>query len=183
VPDTSTVDIDRPESAVGQRRMRHRQWMSWFTALVLAAVIGSAVVDGLDLVDVWGVDDDTVSVTGADGTTLTVKHPTVVRPALAAPFEIVVERPGGFDGPIELSIDLAYLQLWDLNGLFPAPSAERSAGDAIVWEFDPPDGEVLRVVYEARIEPAVQLETQRATVSLLDPSDVLRVHISTRVRP
>ncbi|HYD08475.1 MAG TPA: hypothetical protein VEA78_00120, partial [Acidimicrobiales bacterium] len=73
--------------------MRHRRWASWLTAIVLGAVMASAVIDGVDLVDVWGVDDATVTTAGADGTTLTVRYPTVVRPAVAAPFEIVVERP------------------------------------------------------------------------------------------
>ena len=150
---------------------------------MLALVIGSAVVDGLGLFDVWGVDTDTASVSGADGTTLAVRYPTVVRPALAAPFEIVVERPGGFDDQIEIEVDNAYLQLWDLNGIFPSPAEERSGGDTVIWTFDPPDGEVFRVFYEARIEPAVQLEKVEATVSLLDPSEVLRVRFETRVRP
>ena len=157
--------------------------MSRVTSLLLAGVMLSAVVDGLDLVDIWGVDDDTVTTVGADGTRLEVRHPTVVRPALAAPFEIVVTRPGGFDDQIELEIDNAFLQLWDLNGIFPSPAEERSGGDTVIWTFDPPEGEVFTVFYEARIEPAVQLEELDSTVSLLDPSEVLRVRFETRVRP
>lgn len=163
--------------------MRHRRFMSWVTALLLGGVIFSAVIDGLDLVDIWGVDDDTVSTVGADGTRLEVRYPTVSRPALATPFEIVVSRPGGFDDQIELEIDNVFLQLWDLNGIFPSPADERSGGDTVIWTFDPPDGEVFTVFYEARIEPAAQLEKVEATVSLLDPSEVLRVRFETRVRP
>ena len=163
--------------------MRHRRFTSWVTALMLAAVIGSAVVDGFDLVDVWGVDDATVTSTGADGTVLTVRYPTVTRPALASPFEIVVERPGGFDDQLEIEVDNRFLQLWDLNGIFPSPAEERSGGDTTIWVFDPPDGERFTVFYEARIEPAMQSERVRATVSLLDPSETLRVRFETRVRP
>jgi len=181
--DTSTTRIEGPDTEVGRRRMRHRKYMSWLTGVLLAAVIASAVVDGVDLVDIWGVDDATVTAEGADGTTLAVRHTTVVRPALAAPFEIVVTRPGGFDDDVEIEVDLDYLELWDLNGIFPSPAEERSGGDTVIWTFDAPDGEVLRVVYEARIEPAVQLEKQTATVSLLDPSETLRVEIETKVRP
>ena len=157
--------------------------MSWVTSLLLAGVIFSAVIDGLDLADIWGVDDSTVATTGADGTTLEVRYPTVVRPALAAPFEIVVTRPGGFDDQIEIEIDNEFLQLWDLNGIFPSPAEERSGGETVIWTFDAPDGEVFTVFYEARIEPAVQLEKVTATVSLLDPSEVLRVQFKTKVRP
>lgn len=181
--DTSTIRVTHPDSDAGRRRLRHRRLTSWVTAALLGLVIGTAVADGLDLVDVWGVDDKTVVVEGADGTTLTVRYPNVVRPALAAPFEVVVEKPGGFDGPIEIEIDNAFLQLWDLNGIFPSPSADRSGGDTIIWTFDPPDGEVFTVFYEARVEPAVQLEWQPATVSLLDPNETLRVQFETVVRP
>lgn len=146
-------------------------------------VVLSAVVDGLDVVDIWGVDDSTVVAEGADGTRLEVRYPTVSRPALATPFEIVVTKPGGFDDDIELEIDNAFLKLWDLNGIFPSPAEERSGGHTTIWTFDPPDGETFTVFYEARIEPAVQLEKLRSRVSLLDPSDTLRVHFETRVRP
>ncbi|HYD09435.1 MAG TPA: hypothetical protein VEA78_04980, partial [Acidimicrobiales bacterium] len=84
---------------------------------------------------------------------------------------------------IEIEVDNDYLQLWDLNGIFPSPADERSGGDTVIWTFDPPDGEVFRVFYESRIEPAVQLERQPATVSFLDPPDPLRVRFETRVRP
>jgi hypothetical protein len=113
-----------------------------------------------------------------------VLYPTVSRPALAAPFEITVERDGGFDADIELAIDTAYIKLWDLNGIFPTPAEERSEGEQLVWTFDRPDGDVFTLVYEARIEPGVQLETRAGTVSLLDEGTrVLDVRFATEVRP
>ena len=181
--DTSTIRVDDPDSALGRSRARHRRAMGWVTSALLALVIGSALLDGVGVVDLWGVDDGRVTVTGADGTTLSVRYPSVVRPGLAAPMEITVERPGGFDGDVELSIDNDFLQLWDVNGVFPSPADERSAGDAVVWTFDPPDGEVLTVFYEARIEPGMQLIRREATVSLLDPNEVLRADFTTKVRP
>ena len=78
----------------------------------------------------------------------------MTRPALASLFENGRTRPGGLDGPITLAITGEYLKMWDENGLVPAPAAETTDGEWVLWEFDPPDGDELTVFYDARIEPA-----------------------------
>jgi hypothetical protein len=180
---TDTVAVVHPDTPDGRKRMRHRRFTSWLTGLLLFAVIGSAVLDGADVLDVWGVDTETVVDVADDGTELAVRHPSVTRPALASPFEIVVTRAGGFDQDVEIAVDVAYLELWDLNGVIPAPNAERSDDDRVIWTFDPPEGDVLRVLYEARIEPGVQAETRHGAVSLLDGGeDAATVRFETKVR-
>jgi hypothetical protein len=181
---TDTVAVVHPDTPDGRKRMRHRRFTTWLTALLLFGVIGSAVLDGFDVVDVWGVDTEMVTGTGPDDTELAVRYATVTRPALATPFEIVVTRPGGFDTDVELAVDLDYLKLWDLNGVIPAPNAERSDDGRVIWTFDPPEGDTLRVVYEARIEPGVQAETRAGVVSLLEGGrDAITVRFETKVRP
>jgi hypothetical protein len=181
---TDTVAVVHPDTDDGRKRMRHRRWMSWTTSLLLAVVMGSAVVDGLDVADVWGVDSAVVEAAGPESTFLRVRYPTVTRPALASPFEIVVERAGGFDNEIELAVDLDYIRMWDLNGMFPAPSSERSDDGRVIWTFDPPEGSTFRFVYEARIEPGVQMEERRGVVSLLEGGEVaMTVRFVTKVRP
>ena len=181
---TGTTDVVDPRTDDGRTRIRHRRWMSWLTSFLLFAVIGSAVADGADVIAVWGVDEATVTESGPDDTRLSVTHPTVTRPALASPFEIVVDRAGGFDREIELAVDLDYIRLWDLNGIFPSPAEERSDGDIVIWTFDPPEGDVLRVLYEARIEPGAQLDGREGSVSLLEGGTaVITVEFDTKVRP
>jgi len=181
---TDTVAVVHPETPDGKARIRTRRFASWLTFLLLAGVIGSALADGLDVVDVWGVDTAVVSATGPDQTALRVRYPTVTRPALASPLVIEVEREGGFDREIELAVDLHYLELWDLNGIFPSPAEERSEGSRVIWTFDPPDGEVLRVSYDARIEPGAQLERRRGVITLLEGGEPsITVRFLTKVRP
>lgn len=181
---TDTTAVVHPDTEEGRSRLRHRRWMSWLTFLLLFAVMLSAVADGFDVADIWGVDDATVDAVGPSGATLTVRYPTVSRPALASPFEIVVEQPSGFDGDVELAVDLDYLALWDLNGLFPNPSDERSDGDRVIWTFAPPEGDTLRIVMDSRIEPGAQLERRPGSVSLLLPGESeLTVRFRTKVRP
>lgn len=167
-----------------QRRVRRRRRFGYTaTTLALTALMGVAVLDGLDLVDAVGVDDTTATAS-ADGWELEVRHPTVARPALAAPFEITVRHAGGFDGPIDLAVDRRYLGLWDLNGVLPAPAEETGDADRLFWTFDPPDGDVLHITYEARIEPAVQSGVS-GRVAVLDPQgdEVVAVEFDTDVRP
>lgn len=181
---TDTTAVVHPDTDEGRARLRHRRLTSWLTFAVLFAVMASAAIDAIPGVDIWGVDDDRVTATAASGAELTVRYPTVSRPALASPFEIVIERPGGFDGDVELAIDVDYLEMWDLNGVYPAPADERSDGDRIIWTFDAPDGDRFEVSYDARIEPGVQLEKREGAVSFLEPGEPeLTVRFSTKVRP
>jgi hypothetical protein len=121
----------------------------------------------------------------AEGTSLAVRYPAVTRPALASPFEIVVTRPGGFQGQqVEVTVDTDYVELWDLNGIFPAPAEETATADEVHWTFDPPDGDTLRIVYEARIEPARQ-EGATGHVAVLDDdgTELVAVDADTRIMP
>ena len=107
------------------------------------------------------------------GYTLEVSYPSVSRPALASPFEIMVTRPGGFDGPVTLAVTRDYLKMWDENGLVPAPAGETTAGEWVRWEFEPPDGDELTVFYDARIEPAVQ-SGRTGRVAVIDDGERVR---------
>jgi hypothetical protein len=181
---TDTTAVVHPDTDVGRSRLRHRRLMSWLTFALLFAVIASAIVDAIDGVDIWGVDDERIVATSASGAELSVRYPTVTRPALASPFEIVVERPGGFDGDVEIAIELDYLELWDLNGIYPSPAEEQSDDDRVIWTFDAPDGEVFRVSYDARIEPGVQMEERGGAVSFLEQGEPeLTLRFATKVRP
>ena len=174
------LDPEHQERVWRSRRLGHL-----VSSVVVTAVIVLAVLDGVDAVDSFGVDDDRVAATADDGTRLEVRYPTVSRPALASPFEIIVSRPGGFDGQqIELTVSTAFLNLWDLNGMFPSPAEETADGERQHWTFDPPDGDTLRIVYEARIEPAAQ-DGEPGRVAVLDDdgSELVAVDFETRLRP
>jgi hypothetical protein len=181
---TDTTAVAHPATPEGRARLRHRRLAAWITFGLLFSIIGSAVVDGADMVDVWGVDEGVARATGADGARLSVRYPTVTRPALASPFEIVVRKPGGFDADVDVAVDLDYLELWDLNAVYPSPSDEQSDGERIVWTFAAPARDTLKVSVDARVEPGAQLEQRRGSVSLLaEDAPELTVRFATRVMP
>ena len=171
--------------AADQRHVHRRRRVGYVaTTVALTAVMGVAVLDGLDVVDAFGVDDGH-AVDTADGLTLDVRYPTVSRPALASPFEITVRQDGGFAGQsIEVVVSSDYLRLWDLNGVSPSPAEETADGEHVVWTFDPPDGDVLHITYEGRIEPAAQ-DGEPGRVAVLDAqgAEAVAVDFETHLRP
>jgi hypothetical protein len=175
-PSTSTIPQASP--SLGRRRLGYA-----ITSAALALLMAASAIDAVDGVAILGVDSDQVHATGG-GLDLDVTYGVVSRPALATPFDIEVHRAGGFDGPIKVAVDHEYLRMWDENGLSPAPSAETVMGPWVVWEFDPPVGDTLRVALDARIEPAAQ-EGRSGAVAVLDADDqpLVDVSFTTRVLP
>jgi hypothetical protein len=170
-------------TVIRRRALLHR--ITWSVVLI---ILGLAVIDGLGVLDVFGVDTGTVSSSGG-GVELSVEHPTVSRPALASPFRITVTKDGGWDDgeQVKVAVRRDYLELWDLNGVLPGPADEEGAEDPawVVWAFDAPAGDRLVVTYEARIEPGVQLANRRGAVAVLDDDDEVLAEVSftTRVMP
>jgi len=176
---TSTLDdlrVDTPG------RLRRRRIGYGAATAMLTAVMALGVVDAVGWLDVYGVDTARVRASGG-GYELEVQYGTVSRPALATPFEIVVTRAGGFAGPVTVAVDERYLELWDANAIVPAPSGEISADDWVRWEFDPPAGDVLRIFYDGRIEPAAQSGRSGRVAVLDDGTPVVEVDFHTRVLP
>jgi hypothetical protein len=172
------LDDDSSSSVIRRRRWLHRS-----TFGVLTAVLVLAVADGVSVVDVYGVDTREVRATG-DGVTLVVEYAVVTRPALASPLRVRVESVEAFDGPITIAVSRPWIEIWDENGFYPTPSAETADGEWVEWQFDPPDGHVFELFYDARLEPARQ-ESQDGTIELraADGTALAAVDFTTSVRP
>ena len=117
------------------------------------------------------------------GYELTVTYGQVSRGGLATPWSFEVHRPGGFDGPITVSTATAYLDLFDENGFDPQPSSSTATPEAVVWEFEPPDGDTLAVSLDARIEPAAQWGRSGETSVLVDGKPVVTARYKTWILP
>lgn len=168
----------------GSRVRGPRRTLYAVTSTVLAAIVLLAVVDAVAPFGVYGVDTDHVRASGG-GFELDVRYGSVSRPALATPFDIEVTRPGGFDGPVTLSVTSDYLAMWDENGLDPEPMSSASDADRTYWTFEPPpEGDTMVVSFDARIEPAAQ-SGKSGRVAVLDVSGDTAVEVSftTRVWP
>jgi hypothetical protein len=175
----STIDGLEPDT---EQTLVKRRALYAATTITLSVIMGLGIVDAIGWFDAYGVDTATVQAEGG-GYRLEVEFPSVSRPALASPFEITVTRAAGFDGPITVAVSRDYLAMWDENGLVPAPAGERTAGEMVHWEFDPPVGDELTVFFDARIEPAAQSGRTGRVAVIEDDAAVVEVEFRTEVRP
>jgi hypothetical protein len=171
----------RGEDAV-RGDLRRRRLLYTTATLVLTTVVGLAILDAVDSVDVYGVQTRHVEDQGG-GYELSVHFASTSRPGLATPFGVDVRHPGGFDGPITIAVERSYLRIWDENGFWPAPSSETTWGPWVLLEFDPPEGDVLSIAFDARIEPAAQTGATGRVAVLDETTTLVDVGFETRIRP
>jgi hypothetical protein len=170
---TSTAPDEVSLQRVRRARALRRVWVTLLCLFLAAA--GTSLL---------GVHTRDVSAR-AQGYELTVHYADRSRPGLATPWSIEVRRPGGFDEPITLATSSSYFDFFDENSLDPEPTSSTTSGDFVVMEFDPPDGDVLVVSFDARIEPAVQSPwpPEAVTRLIVDDEVVTEVRYRTRVMP
>ena len=146
--------------------------------LVVFALVLAAGATGL-----LGVRKAQVRASGG-GYDLLVEYPRVTRPGHAVPLLVEVRRAGGFgEEPVTVSMRAGYFRLFDENGVMPAPSKETATGRDLVWEFDPPPGEVLRVYFDTRTGPNRQRGARGDAAVLVDGEPVVAVSFRTWVAP
>lgn len=133
-----------------------RAGMGFVTLVMLAGIFG-----------LLGPDTDTVRDEGANYE-LEVLYTTITRAGQPIPLEIRVTRPGGFDGPISMSICDEYFDELDYQNWYPNPATEIGGGESLVYEFDPPEGDVLEIDLDARVSPGRFGGRMDCTLAVLD---------------
>jgi hypothetical protein len=136
----------------------------------------------LGLMGRLGVHSRTTTVRGG-GYELTVTYGQMTRGGLATPWSLEVHHPGGFDGPVTISTNSRYLNLFDENGFDPEPAKATATADEVIWEFEPPDGDTLGVSLDARLEPGAQWGRTGETSVLVDGKPVVTARYKTWVLP
>jgi hypothetical protein len=173
-PDVDVVPTAPEEpnlSASRRARFLRRLFMT-----LLAGVLA------LGLAGLLGVDSGTKTGRGG-GYELTVTYGRVSRPGLATPWSLEIRHPGGFDGPVTVSTNTKYLDLFDENGFDPQPSKTTATPEEVIWEFDPPDGDTLGVSLDGRVEPGAQWGGTGVTSVLVDGEPVVTVKYKSWILP
>ena len=117
------------------------------------------------------------------GYTVVVTYPAVTRPGLPIRWEYTIRHPGGFDGPVSLATTFDYLHLFDLTNIEPEATSATSTGGEIVYRFEPPAGDELRVSMDATGESGFHEVPSTTTRVIVNGSTVVSVTFSTRVVP
>ncbi|HYI44870.1 MAG TPA: hypothetical protein VE174_05325 [Actinomycetota bacterium] len=130
-----------------------------------------------------GVKTSTTAFSSSSDYFLTVDYGWISRPGLNTPLRIHLSNVDKFQGPVTIGITQAYMSLFDLNGMYPNPSAMTVDDGTLIMEFDEPLGEKFTFTLDARLGPSVQ-QGKRATVSVIENGIELdSVDISTLVIP
>lgn len=72
------------------------------------------------------------------------------------PWSLRIRHPGGFDGPVSLSITADSMLIFETQRFWPEPSAETRDAERAYLTFDPPPGDELAIDYDAYVQPSAQ---------------------------
>lgn len=150
-------------------------WRRLLVALLTAIVVAGAA--GL-----FGVRSSEATAS-AGGWTVSVTYASVARAGLDVPWKVDVRREGGFTGPITLAVTADYFDIYEEQGLDPAPSGETADGERLLWTFDPPPGDELSIDFDAYIQPSSQLGASGAVTVLDGGNEVVTVPFRTWLVP
>jgi hypothetical protein len=169
---TSTAPVRITYRAQGRNRLARR---------IFLALLGTFLL--LGLLNVFGSKSGMASAT-ANGYTLRVTFPQATRSSLPVKWLLVVTHPGGFPGPVRIGIPEAYFNLFDFNNFYPTPSGTLNEGGTLIMVFDPPAGDTLTVLLDARTQAGLRTG-MGTTTAVVDHSNrtIVSVHYTTRVVP
>ena len=131
---------------------------------------------------VFGMRSGSVHAAGG-GYQLTVEYGVVSRAGLDTPWRVTVRHPGGFAGPITLATTAAYFDMFETQGLDPAPDSETASGRYRYQTFTPPPGDTFTVTFDAYIQPSSQVGHRGETALLINGRQMARVAYRTRLVP
>lgn len=138
---------------------------------------------GLSFFGFYGPTTDTDSTVDGDYR-LRLEHGSVVRSGQAVPLRLEVRHDGGYDGPVTVVFDQDVFDRFDFQNWYPNPSSETGERDTVVYEFDPPDGDVLVVSLDARVAPTQWPSHHDYFVALdVDDRQLARTDFSVWVTP
>jgi len=165
-----------PDDTATLSRARLARWWRRGFLSVLAVIVVLGATGWL------GVRSATVTASN-EGYGLSVTYASIARGGLAAPFEIEVTSPAGFEGPITLATTARYFDAFDENGLDPEPVEATSDGEWSAWTFARPTTPTFVVSFDARIGPSVEWGVSATTQLRIDEKVVVEVSYRTRVMP
>jgi hypothetical protein len=118
-----------------------------------------------------------------DGYDLTLTYPCVARAGLDVAWEVRLEHPGGFDGPITIAVSADYFDIFEFQGMHPEPSDETADEDFVYLTFQPPDGDVFTTSLDTYVQPSSQIGRDAVAKAVIDGRTVAQVSFSTWLVP
>jgi hypothetical protein len=112
------------------------------------------------------------------GYQMSLQYPGIERAGIDTVWELTVVHPGGFSGPITISVTGDYFDLFETQGFYPTPSTTTRDAKNVYLTFTKPAGDTLVVMFDAYIQPYSVLG-KGATVAVVEhgvPVDSISYH-------
>ena len=154
----------------------------WARRVRRVTIAGLTLIVLLGLVGVFGEKTSTASASGS-GYRLSVTYARVSRAGLDTPWTVVVSHPGGFGADVTLATTSGYFTMFETQGLTPEPDSEVAGARDVYQTFSPPPGDVLKVEYDAYIQPSSQQGRTAVTTLIVGGRPVAKVGYRTRLLP
>jgi hypothetical protein len=129
-----------------------------------------------------GVHSETTAATSG-GYRLSLTYPRVARSGLDIPWILQLTHPGGFSGPVTISMTADYFDIFEFQGMHPQPATERSDGSLIDLTFARPKGDEFRVSLDTYVQPASQIGRDATVGAIVHGVTVAQLHFSTWLVP
>lgn len=130
-----------------------------------------------------GVRSTTSRTTEGD-VTVAVTYAATARSGLDVPWQVTVQRDGGFDAELTLAVTGDYFEIFESQGLDPEPTEETRDGEWLYLTFAAPDGDTFVVDFDAYIQPASQIGRDGVVAVVeLDGTHVAATGFATRIFP
>jgi hypothetical protein len=164
------LDVDR------SRLTRGLIWRRIFVVVlclfVLAAVTG------------WlGVRTRTVRAS-RDGLSAELHYASIARRGISTPWELQIDRAGGFDDDVSVVVSLSYFDALDVQQITPQPSDSTTTSETVRWTFTKPSSDAFSVVLGTSVNPSVLPGRHRGTATVTTgDGEQVRLHFTTWVMP
>jgi hypothetical protein len=178
---TSTVDggqntLGSPAEVTRRDRRRARAWRRLGLLLMAAILI-------LGALGFFGGRTGKVKAS-ANRYQLEITYPRTGRPGIGAPMQIQVQKQGGFQGPVTVSVSSEYLDILNIRDMQPSPQQSTSSNKAVTWQFTPPPGDTLVVSLSAEFDTDEHPGTHDGAVTVIDEGKpAVSTHFTTWEAP
>lgn len=137
------------------------------------------------LLDLLGPRDAVVQASG-ERLEIALRYDRVIRPGLAATWELEVTTTDGGPLPpeVEVRTSSSYLDVFDENGIGPEPRDQTADAQDAVWTFDTdPGARSLVVAFDARVQPGWRAPVEGTTTVTAGDAPPLAVRYRTWILP
>jgi len=119
-----------------------------------------------------------------NGYQLEVSYPRTGRPGIGAPMQIQIQKQGGFQGPVTVSMSSDYLDILNVRNLIPDAQQSTSSDKAVTWQFNQPPGDTLVITISAEFDTDEHPGTHKGAVTVIDNGkSAVSTHFTTWEAP